>query len=255
MTTASQANQEIQAPPEVRDALERLTTELIEAAGENLLGIALFGGLARGSFHRGFSDINLAVLLGDASITRLAAIAPALQRGFRATRAEPLILTPRDLAQFADAFPTKLLDMREHHRMLHGQDFLDQVQVSPDHIRIRIKQGLSNLLLRLRRRYVAIVNDPAALTLALARAARPLAIDLDGLLRLAGRSRPADSHTASIFAEAASAFGLDSMALAQLALLRHDQTPPNEVAVLLEQVLAAIAKAVDTVDTLGGATK
>jgi hypothetical protein len=239
----------------VIDALAQLKTDLIEAAGPNLLGLALFGGLARGSYHPGFSDVNLLVLLAEASTDRLAAIAPALQRGFRAARVEPLILTATELARLAEVFPTKLLDIQEHHRMLYGAEFLGQIDVSREHVRLRIKQELCNLLLRLRRRYVALADDRQALTIALAGAARPLAIELDALLRLAGKPRATDDHTASIFAAAAAAFGLDGGPLNRLAMLRQDQTPPEDVAEIFQQLLVAIARAMHIVDGVEGAAR
>jgi hypothetical protein len=240
----------LSAPPQVIEALEGLTAELIEAAAQNLVGLALFGGLARGSFHPGFSDVNLVVVLNDASAEALMAIGPALRKAFRAARVEPMIVTAADVPRLAEAFPTKLLDICEHHLMLYGQDVFGAIDVPRHLVRLRIAQELRNLLLRLRRRAIALANDAAALTTALAGVARPLAIELDALLRTAGKPRPADDHTASIFEAAAKSFGLDAQALGRLASLRRDQNPPADVAALLGQVLEVLARAADMTDKL-----
>src|ERR1700687_3745663 len=50
------------APPQTAAALARLRDDLQRAAGKNLAGIILYGGLARGRYHPGKSDINLVVL-------------------------------------------------------------------------------------------------------------------------------------------------------------------------------------------------
>jgi len=234
----------------VTEALERLKAELIDAAGQNLVGLVLFGGLARGSYHLGFSDVNLVVLVRDASANSLTAMAPALQKAFRAARVEPMILTPAEVPRLAEAFPPKLLDIQEHHLMLYGEDPFGRVDVSRGQVRLRIVQELCNLLLRLRRRYVAIVDNQGAMAVALASAARPLAIELDALLRLAGKPRSADDHTASIFAAAAAAFDLEAQSLERLAALRRDQTPPDDVAALFRDVLAVIAKAASIVEAM-----
>ena len=60
-------------------------------------------------------------------------------------------------------------------------------------------------------------------------AARPLALALAALLRLAGRAVPEeDGDRDEIFREAAEAFDLDGKAaLAALAALRRDETPAS----------------------------
>jgi predicted nucleotidyltransferase len=240
MSTSTAEPNSPSAPQEVLEAIERVKDELIRAAGGNLLGLALFGGLARGSYHREFSDVNLLVLLAEANAEQLEVIGPVLRRGFRSARIEPLVLTPRDAARMAELFPTKWLDIQERHRILHGGDFLGTGQVSPERVRLRIEQELCNMLLRLRRRFVAISDDPQGLAMTLASAARPLAIELDALLRLTGKPRSTDDSTAAIFSSAADGFGLDSATLQRLAALRRDQSPPSDAAALFGQVLATI---------------
>jgi hypothetical protein len=55
------------APAAVVAALDRLKDELTLAAGQNLAGLILYGGLARGRYRPGKSDVNVIVLLHDAS--------------------------------------------------------------------------------------------------------------------------------------------------------------------------------------------
>src|SRR5688572_1702723 len=95
-------------PPEIALALDGLSAALRDAAGDNLLGLILYGGLARGRYHRGTSDINLVVVVRDASAQAIARIAEPLHAAWRARRVEPLIITPRELPRLAIAFPTKI---------------------------------------------------------------------------------------------------------------------------------------------------
>ncbi len=60
------------APAAIARAIERLKDELARAAGENLAGLILYGGLARGRYRPGKSDVNVVVLLHDASPSALA---------------------------------------------------------------------------------------------------------------------------------------------------------------------------------------
>lgn len=139
-------------PTDVAVALDELVTALRDAAGGNLLGLILYGGLARGRYNPGTSDINIVVVLRDISTEALVRIAPPLHAAQRARRVEPLIITPRELPRLAIAFPTKILDIQRRHVVLTGDDPFAGIDVSREHIRLRVEQELRNLALRLRRR-------------------------------------------------------------------------------------------------------
>ena len=82
------------APPATTAGLGRLRDDLERAAGKNLAGLILYGSLARGRYHAGSSDINIVVLLHDASGPMLAAVAPALRGAWRSLEVEPLMFAP-----------------------------------------------------------------------------------------------------------------------------------------------------------------
>ena len=50
------------SPTDVTLALDELAAALRDAAGDKLLSLILYGGLARGRYHPGTSDINLVVV-------------------------------------------------------------------------------------------------------------------------------------------------------------------------------------------------
>jgi hypothetical protein len=230
-------------PPAIAAALHRLKEDLTKAAGPNLAGLILYGGLARGRFRPGKSDVNVVLLLHDISSATLEAITPALRAAWRAAGVDPLLLTPDEVPRVADAFPTKFLDIKNHHIVLTGADPFAQIEVTREQIRRRTEQELCNLLLRLRHTYVTTGTDSAALTRALARVARPLALQLLALLQVADQEVPAEDHTAQIFYRAATAFGLEREPLARLAQLREDTRPEGDLTGLCHGVLTAVARA------------
>jgi hypothetical protein len=237
------ALEKLGAPPAVTAMLRLFRDDLIRVAGPNFAGVLLYGGLARGRFRPGKSDVNVVVLLHDLSAPALAAIAPILRAAWRGAAIEPILLTPAEVRQAADAFATKFLDIKEHHLVLAGEDPFADLEVQREHLRLRAEQELRNSVLRLRRRYVAIGDEPDELTAQLAHLARPLAVELAALLRLANRPLPAEDHTRDLFAAAAAAFDLDGSVLARLAALRGDGPPPEDAPALYHQVLGVIARA------------
>ena len=103
-----------------------------------------------------------------------------------------------------------------------GEDPFSGIDVSRKLIRLRIEQSLTNLALRLRRRYISIFDDPRSLALTLAEQAVPLKVELAALLQLAGKDEPSESTSAAVLESAAAAFDLDREALLLMAALRRD---------------------------------
>lgn len=238
---------ELGAPLSVTKALTRLRDELRTIAGNNLVGLILYGGLARKRYQPGRSDVNLVVLLREVTTAGLLAIAPPLRTAWRAAAIEPFILTSAEVERSASAFPTKFIDIKEHHVVLFGEDPFARLEVPREHIRLRIEQELRNLGLRLRRRFMAISQSPADLTVALAGVARPLALELSALLRFAGKEVPHEDRTAAILDLAAETFKLDRDALAQLAQFRQDRKPVADMAQLFGRVVETTTRAADVV--------
>jgi hypothetical protein len=238
------------APPAIVAALDRVKEELLRVADKNLAGLILYGGLARGRYRPGQSDVNVVLLLHEASAPALAAVAPVLRAAWRAAGVVPMILTRAEVPQTVELFPTKFLDIARHHVVLYGEDAFAGLEVSRPHILLHVRQGLRNLLLHLRRRYVAAGSDPEVLTRVLAGSARSLAIELATLLYLAGKPVPSDDHSADVFAAAARAFGLAPQPLARLAALRQNPRQPADLPALYAAVLDAVARAADTADRL-----
>src|SRR5262249_13325974 len=238
------------APPAITTALQCLKDELTRAAGANLAGLVLYGGLARGRYRAEQSDVNVVVLLHDVSAAALAAVAPALRTARRAAAVEPMILTPGEVPTVAVAFPTKFLDIKDHHVVLAGDDSFANLDVPREAIRRRVAQQLRNLSLRIRRRYLTIVDDRDAQAATLAGVARPLALEAAALLRLAGQQVPQEDRTAAIFDAAATAFDLDRDALSRLAALRQQPESMNDVSGLFATVLAIVTRLADRADRL-----
>ena len=239
------ASPDVYLPPDVAAALDELGTALRAAAGENLLGLVLYGGLARGRYNPETSDINLVVLLGDASADALGRIAAPLHAAWRAKRVEPLIMTPNELPRLALAFPTKMLDIQRRHIALIGEDPFDGIEPSRDFIRLRVEQELRNLTLRLRRRFVAIHDDPAALAAAVDDAATTLAVNLRALLFLRGIVSDERQPALAVYERAAKEFGLDADALDAAKRLHRNPNDATVSAELFGRLLSTIGKATD----------
>lgn len=230
--------------------LERLRQDISRAAGTNLAGLILYGGLARGRYRPSSSDVNVVVLLSDTSTESLAAIAPALRAARRSHGVEPFILKLSEVQSMADVFPTKLLDIQAHHIVLAGEDPFVGLEFKREHLRLRVEQELRNISLRMRRRFVSVFDDPASLAASLTNIAISLKVELGVLLRLAGKGEPTENTSAAVLEAAAVTFDLDRDALARLAAMRRNVSPADDLPELYNRVLASVTRAAEIADRM-----
>jgi len=122
------------------------------AAGENLDSVILYGSAADGEFHPDFSNVNLLCVLRETSFVALQRLKPAVEWWTRQKQRVPLLLTREELERSADVFSIELLDMRQRHRVLYGQDVLQELQI-PMHLhRAQLEYELREKTILLRER-------------------------------------------------------------------------------------------------------
>ncbi len=228
--------------PEVDRTLERLVRQLREAAGPNLLGIALYGGLAKGRYTPGVSDVNVLIVVADAHLPDLLPLAPILTAALRETHVVPFVVTPADLMASAVLFPVKILDIKLWHRLLWGDVHLAGIEVQPEALRLRSLQELKNMELRMRLRVVERAGETDALWRGLVRNLPKLAVTLEVLLRARGIEVPADRP--GVLRQAAQQLGIAPERMERIACLRRIEKRPDDEAVhrLLADYLDLLAE-------------
>jgi Nucleotidyltransferase domain len=228
--------------PEVDRTLERLVHQLREAAGPNLLGVALYGSLAKGRYTPGVSDINVLIVVKDANLPALLPLAPVLTAALRETHVVPFVATPADLVAAAVLFPVKLLDIQLWHRLLWGDVRLADIEVQPEPLRLRSLQELKNMELRMRLRVVERAGETDAIWRGLVRNLPKLAVTLEVLLRARGVTVPVDRP--GVLRQAAQQLGIDPERMDRIACLRRVEKRPDDETVhrLLDDYLDLLAE-------------
>jgi len=103
---------------QIREFVDRLK----QAAGANLECVALFGSAASGEFHADYSDINILCVVRALSAGVLATLATPVNQWTKNKFPAPLIFSRPELERSADVFAIEMLDLRQRHRMLYGDD-------------------------------------------------------------------------------------------------------------------------------------
>ena len=142
-------------PKRVREVLGKLSAELSEVLGADLVSIILYGSFGRGDKLETEHDVvNLMFVVRRVDCQSLDKIKDPILRAEKEIPLGTMTLTLEDLHSSCDVFPIKFHEMQLHHRVLWGADVLSELGISDDHLRLRCEQELKNLMLRLRAIYL-----------------------------------------------------------------------------------------------------
>lgn len=177
---------------DAQDAVAALTRGLQEALGADLVSLMLYGSEARGMAIRGWSDVNVLVVLKDASAAVLGRAAGPLKAWRKTGHPAPLIQTEAEWRAAADVFPLEIEDVRDAHRLLAGRDVISGLATKRADLREELEREARGKLVRLRAEYAVADGDRAAVATLLARATGTFLVFFRAALRLAGQPVPAE---------------------------------------------------------------
>jgi hypothetical protein len=185
--------------------------------------------------------------LGMAELKALAAPTKAWVKG---GNHPPNVFTLDGLQKSAQVFPIELLDIRDAHKILFGDDVLRQVEVNDAHLRTQIAHELNGKLIQLRAQFLLTeARSKAVLELMTATVSKFLIL-FRAVLRLYQKEVPAKKL------DALQALGqhinLDREAIVTIHELKEGSTKPRDVQAeaLFERYLRAVETVTDAVDGL-----
>ncbi len=141
---------------------EKLVKELKQACPAGLKSVILYGSAAAGDRVEKKSDYNVLVVTEDLGLGTLNAISKAVSAWAKAGNPAPMLFTKERLAQATDVFPIELLDIRECHTVLHGEDLVEGLEIDTKNLRLEIEHQLRGQLIRLRQSYLLTQGKPRA---------------------------------------------------------------------------------------------
>lgn len=165
------------------DRLERLAAAVVAATGDNLVSLVLYGSAAAG--QRGAqSDVNLLMVLRDASAAALHPLGGALRDWLKSGERAPLVFSLDGWRRAADVFPIEIEDIRRRHRVLHGADPVADLTTTRDDLRRELEREARGLLIQLRAAYAAAASDGKALAAVVTDSLRTVLVLLRASVRL-----------------------------------------------------------------------
>jgi len=204
----------------MRESVARVVDSFLaqtDAALGSGYSAVLYGSAARGDYIPGRSDINLMLVIEQASPEILRSLGRAFTGWRKGSQEPPLLISRAEWNRALDAFPIEIADIQTSYRVLRGADPLHGVRVDLGDLRKALEREFRGKLLRLRQGYATYAPDPAALGALGLQSAATILVLLRGLLTLLGRPVPSDPL--ELASTSAAAIGFEGEHL--LHIVRH----------------------------------
>lgn len=170
--------------------LEQLVEGLQKIYGANLDSIVLYGSAAGEDFQQKYSDYNVMVVLRDLNVEELARAAKLCKKWMGFKNPPPLFADKEYLETSHDVFPIEFLDIQEKHRLLFGEDPLEGLKISREHLRLQCESELKGKILYLREAFIQAYPSLRRVKNLLLQSSSSLFAVFRGLLRLLGEPVP-----------------------------------------------------------------
>ena len=186
---------------------EKVAAQIATDLGENLNSIMLFGTAIRGGYAPAHQEVNIMVMVEDASTKAIGPIEKSIAAWVKKGNATPLIFERVEWEGSTDVFPIEIEDMREAHKLIAGTDPFEGIVTNRDDLRQELEREVRGKLLQLRAQYAALAPNGRALTRLLIDSASTFFVLMRALVRLEGQTP--ETKPARLVEQAASIAGLD----------------------------------------------
>src|SRR5580698_8850595 len=227
---------------------EKFVTRLREAAGANLESVILFGSSVAGDFHPEFSNVNLFCVVRDASFPALQSLAPAVKWWDAQKQPPPLFMTRDEIERSADVFTIELIDVKQHHRVLFGEDVFKDLSIPANLHRVQVEYELREKLMLLRQHLLlAAGNDSRMWDVLLHSVPSFATLFRHALIALGSDAPPGRRDAVQALAKRVA---YDPSAMQQILDVRERQTEQKKLDVkdLCARYLTAIEKVASVID-------
>jgi predicted nucleotidyltransferase len=234
--------------------MERVLTQLVERLnktyGERLTSVILYGSAAAGNHHEKYSDLNVLCVLREVTPRELEESTPVVRWWREKGNPSPLLFSEEEVRNSTDCFPIEFHDIKERHRVLHGEDVVANLEIDPCFYRAQVEHDLRAKLLRLRQKAAGLFGDKEMLRSVLADSVSTFAVLFRHALLLHGAE--AAFARRELVEQARERFGIDPAPFLKLLDLREQKIKPKEIepAALLADYMRQIQIVIDAVDRL-----
>jgi hypothetical protein len=139
----------------MRKPIEDYTHLLRQLAGSNAKALTLFGAIAAGSFDASRHTARSVLVVRQVDLQMLRQLATHGAKLGKVNIAAPLIMTPEYIKASLDTFPLELLEIKQQHLTVFGDDYFEDLSFDDAHVRLQCERELKAILIGLRQGLLA----------------------------------------------------------------------------------------------------
>lgn len=144
-------------PHKVQKIINSFTSGLKNIYGDGLISVILYGSAASGEYAGRHSNINLAIILGDTSLSSIRKAAQFINKN-KFLLINPMFFTEDYIKKSTDVFPIEYLDIKENHAVLYGKDVFKDINIDIRNLRFQCEQELKSKILNIKKLYLRTKN-------------------------------------------------------------------------------------------------
>ncbi len=231
--------------------LEILIEQLNHAHAKNLISIVLYGSAVIGERQEERSDYNILVVLDRITPADLRAAHSVVDQWNREGNPLPLYFTQEEMRRASDVFPIEFLDMSRVHKVLHGLDPFESLEIPRANLRHQLEYELRGKLIRLRELYIPMSNDSERLSALMVDSLNSFVVLFRHVLSLLSEEPPVTKLETLVHLR--KKLGLDVTPLLKVLELGQQKQvlSPDQATEFFAAYLSAIEATIRRVDELG----
>lgn len=218
--------------------------------GKELISVIIYGSCAKGEYRYKSSDINFLIVLSDEGIENLGQCLALIPKWQKYNVSTPQFLTEEYIATSLDSFPIEFLDMKEHHKVIYGEDVLVDLMIKEADLRLQCEREVKGDFFHLREGYLNTAHNARYMRQLISQSLVSFASVFSALLKL--RKSVIPEKKMEVFSEIARVYDLDADLFDELLRVREGSVKRSrsELKTLIEKYIQEIKKLTKIVDQL-----
>jgi len=238
-------------PSEAAKILEPYAGELLSQDRENILSMAVYGSATGSNFVPGKSNVNLVVIVSKLMLEQLKIyrkLAPKQKKQMVA----PLFLTREHVLSSLDVFPMELLEIKDNHLTIYGEEIFDELKVELKHLRLQCEREIKSRLIRLRQAYPEVGSKAKSLNVLLIESLTSILPIMRSLIYLGKQDLTPEVSKDQLLNQLCAHFDMDDKVFRRILELKSlKKTPPlPELESLFDQYLHELQRLAQLVDQI-----
>jgi predicted nucleotidyltransferase len=154
----------LKVPDGVKKDLREFLEQVIKFYSDDLISIMAFGSSTTGDYAEASSDVNLMVVYSDLNIADLDSVAKLSRSWLKKRSFSPRFISLNNLKNSAKFFQIDMLEMKDMHITLYGEDLLNSMQINKSNLHWQLSYEIKAMRMRIKQQFWRSCGDDRLMT-------------------------------------------------------------------------------------------